>query len=119
MKAKDLIKILETNPEMEVKFYNSFVDDWMDIGHVNEHELVKEKPSYILYLSNLCRQSRNLPLHSKEDVKKFKSGKEWVFKSNFVDYIEDKKNYSFKKIFLIQSKRRNVSTYDRLGEISY
>lgn len=118
MKAKDLIKILEKNPEQEVKFYNSFVDDWMNIS-VDEHELVKEKPSYILMLSNLDRKQKGLPEHTLEDIKKYKRGSEWEFKNDFADYERDKKHYSFKNIFLIQGKSRNKTTFDRLGEISY
>ena len=117
MKAKDLIKILEKNPEMEVKLYNGFVDDWMDIS-VSEDTLVKEKPSTTLMLINYDRERNNLPKLEKLSNTSYKK-RQWEFPNQFADYERDKKDYSFKKIFCINGKRRGLSTFDRLGDIDY
>ncbi len=118
MKAKDLIKILEQNPDMDVKIYNGVVDDWMDIS-VDTIRLVKEKPSFVLKMYNLSRLHSNLPPVGKKDIKFFKRGSSWEFESNYVDYERDKKEYSFKKILLIQGIRRGKTVFDRIGSINY
>lgn len=117
MKAKDLIKILEQNPEMDVKFYNSFVDDWMDI-QVDEFTLVKEKPSFTLELINWQNEKQGLPLWDSLKGKNYQK-RDWQFQNMFTDYNRDKKNYSFKKVFLLQGKKRGITTFDRLGKIKY
>jgi hypothetical protein len=117
MKAKDLIKILEQNPEQDVKIYNGFVDDWMDI-EIYTFELVKEKPSTTLNMINYQNQKKGLPLWDKLQKGKYKI-REWEFKNSFVDYEKYKKDYSFKSIFLLQGKSRNKSIFDRFGTIKY
>lgn len=118
MKAKDLIKILQKNPEQEVKFFNGYVDDWMNIT-IQEETLIKEKPSHLLEIANYQRKSLGLPEYTPNDVKKFKQFSNWGFPNEFADYEKEKKNYSFKKVFLICGKKRGLSTFDRLGDIEY
>lgn len=117
MKAKDLIKILEKNPELEIKLYNGFIDDWMDID-ISEDILVKEKSSFLLKLINYERKRDGLPEIDKLSKTNYKK-RTWEFPNEFVDYERDKKNYSFKKVICINGKRRDLSVFDRLGETEY
>jgi len=114
MKAKDLIKILQLNPEMDVKIYNGVVNDWMDVT-LDTYTLVKEKPSTLLELINLQNMKNGLPLWDKLKKGYYKE-RDWEFEN---EYNINKKGFTHKKVFIIQGKYRNKSNFDRLGEIHY
>ena len=91
MKVSDLKKELDKYPDnMDIKFYNGMVDDWMNIK-LQETEVVMDTPalSKILYPNS-------------------KKRKEWEFPNEFVNYNDpkQKKFYRFKKILLIGGKLR-------------
>lgn len=71
MKAKELIEILSKHPEQEVKFFNSLVEDWMDI-EVTTETLTKEKPSYLLEMINARQKHWGEELLTKKEVTKIK-----------------------------------------------
>lgn len=114
MKAKDLIKILELNPESDVKLYNGMVDDWMDI-QVDNITLVKERPSRVLEQINFQRNKDGLPLWDKLKKNYYKE-RDWEFEN---EYNVHKKGFTRKNVLLVQGKLRNKSSFDRLGKINY
>ena len=117
MKAKDLIAILEKNPEQEIKLYNGFVGDWVDIS-IEECELVKTKDSTLLEQINYQNKREGLPIWSKLQEGKYKK-RDWELKNRFVDYVKSKSHYDFKNVFMIQGTKRNKQTFDRHGDIEY
>lgn len=99
MKAKDLIKILEKYPELDVKIYNGFDDDIMDIKCVDEEELVRDKPKNIIDIIN--KQNKIL---GKPKINSLKVKRKYTVKNKYINYNDNKNNYDFKKIFLIEPK---------------
>lgn len=119
MKAKDLIKILEKYPERDVKIHNGYVNDWLDVD-ISDDDLVKMKTSYHINLINHHNKTDDNKL-TKEDYKNSNDiyKPKFEYKSEYVDYIKNKANYTFKPIFLIQGKNRGLSLRKPNGTIHY
>ncbi len=103
MKAKDLIAILEKNPEQEIKLYNNLFGDWVDIN-IQECELVKIKDSTLLKQINNQKEREGLPIWSKLQEGKYKK-RDWELKNRLVDYIKREPDYDFKKVFIIRGTK--------------
>lgn len=113
MKAKNLIKILEQHPEMEVKIHNGFVNDWQDIDIIEE-TLEKLKPS--IAFQTMVEQHKQ---HGTPQPKK-KPKTNWQYPSPFEEDSDWRRPlYSRKKVFLIQGKPKGKTVSDRIGKMKY
>ena len=130
MRKNQLIEQLQKikgNPE--IKMWNGLVEDWMNIELV-ECELVKRCKEYIRWgIEEEWKQenrSREIPAdvqqHLDDLIKEQVKEEEWDFPNQFITTEEESKRWygkNRKKFVMIDAKKRNKSTYDRLGEISY
>jgi hypothetical protein len=118
---------IKGNPE--IKMWNGLVEDWMNIELV-ECELVKRCKEYIRWgIEEEWKQenrSREIPAdvqqHLDDLIKEQVKEEEWDFPNQFITTEEESKRWygkNRKKFVMIDAKKRNKSTYDRLGEISY
>ena len=128
MKKSKLIKmLLDIEGEIDVRFWNGFVQDWMEFSpELVEVNLYKKTESY--YIENVRRQMAIEKKDwdykiSEEDTKRLKNAYKRVCKWQTSDYVSDEdvreKRYSIKKVFMMQSKTRGVDTFDMSGRISY
>ena len=135
MKVKDLIKHLEKFPEnMEVVFYNGFVDDVQPISkelvveELKKHSLKYHENGFLMdwYNKHSNDYSKNPSENEMNSIKqkaleRYKSTKEYVeFHDNFEDL--DTRGWFDKKIkkrLLLQAGRANKTYFDRSGTISY
>jgi hypothetical protein len=129
MRKNDLIKKLQKikgNPD--IKMWNGFVEDWMDI-EINEGELVKLCEEHIRWRVEAEWKERNksfkIPASVQQRLDKLITQQvkeeEWEFPNQFLDADGEKRWYGKrrKKIVLIDAKPRNKSYFDRLGSIRY
>lgn len=113
MTIGQLKKELDKFPDnMEIKYYNGFVDDWHDIS-LEECELYKDTletiNANVKYMCNLRKT---------EFTPKTKVKQDWNL--NILPIPQDHRiMYKFKKCLLICGKKRNKSCGDRIGTISY
>lgn len=113
MKVKDLKKILEKYPDnLEIKIHNGFVDDWQDFK-VDETFLERYSKSSM----EITREVYNKKHNKNLELKEFKNN--WEYPNIFMSNEDRKKRMIFKNILLIQPKRKGVTSYDRLGKMSY
>ena len=128
MKKSKLIKmLLDIEGDVDVRFWNGFVQDWMEFSpELVEVNLYKKTESY--YIENVRRQMAIEKKDwdykiSEEDTKRLKNAYKRVCKWQTSDYVSDEdvreKRYSIKKVFMMQSKTRGVNTFDMSGRISY
>ena len=135
MKVKDLIKQLEKFPEnMEVVFYNGFVDDVQPISkelvveELKKHSLKYHENGFLSdwYNKHSKDYSKTPSENEMNSIKqkaleRYESTKEYVeFHDNFKDL--DTRGWFDKKIkkrLLLQAGRANKTYFDRSGTISY
>jgi len=129
MRKNDLIKKLQKikgNPD--IKMWNGFVEDWMDI-EISEEELVKHCEAHIRWRVEAEWKERNkslkIPANVQQRLDKLITQQvkeeEWEFPNQFLDADGEKRWYGKrrKKIVIIDAKLRNKNCLDRLGSISY
>lgn len=132
MKKNDLIKYLQGikgNPD--IKLYNGFVGDWMDIDLI-ESEVVKECDEFIrFYVEGEWKQNNktdiiphNVQIELDKQIEqriKSRRTEDWEFPNQYLSEDQYKKWYGKhrKKIILINGKKRGKSSYDRLGRVEY
>ena len=112
----DLKKYLEGIPDKtEIKYFNGMVDDWMDLD-IYPETLSKYKPKFELMIVNLQRLQDGKP-----ELTKLGRQSEWEIDDNsgYDDEDELNKNRIFKNILMFGGKRRNKSSFDRMGNIDY
>lgn len=135
MKVKDLIKHLEKFPEnMEVVFYNGFVDDTQPIS--KEFEVQELKKHSLKYYENgflmnwYNKHSKDYSEHPSNDEMKiikqkaleyYKSSNEYVESYNNIDDLDTRDWFDkrIKKRLLLQARKANKTYFDRSGTISY
>ena len=126
MKKSKLIAILqEIEGDPEVKLWNGYVGDWMDIGEVLETYLVKQTKEYYKEMCRLerCRDLQDWNVELSEDVHKLLDSCytriQWEHDSYVTQEDLDNKRYRKKKVLVLQAKTRGINTHDRIGGISY
>jgi hypothetical protein len=130
MRKNQLIEQLQKikgNPE--IKMWNGFVEDWTNIELV-ECELVKRCKEYIRWgIEEEWKQENrsweipaDVQQHLDDLIKEQVKEEEWDFPNQFIKTEEESKRWyskNRKKFVMIDAKKRNKSTYDRLGAIHY
>lgn len=126
MKKDKLIKLLqdiEGNPDILI--WNWMVGDWQDIGGLTPEVLTKQslKTALDCFRWERCREIGRTDYQLTEDeVDEITESwrKEGYDYNQFVtqENIESGR-YLKKEVVLIKAKKRGVSTWDRLGIISY
>jgi hypothetical protein len=130
MKKNQLIEQLQKikgNPE--IKMWNGYVDDWMDIK-LCEQEFVKESEDFIRWGVEMewkeKNQSWEIPeeaqIQIEEVIKEMLKNRQWELPNQYLQTEEDEKRWygkNKKKFVLINGKIRGKSIEDRLGKVSY
>jgi hypothetical protein len=118
MKKDTLIELLNSIPgNPEIKLYNGFVRDWMNISS----EIIKlreVKPTYDTYKKSVQGSPLNHNF-SEDEMRKSYRNSEWSI-NDFV-YDKDIKNKVWKqrKVIAFEAKRRGKYVRDRAGKMSY
>lgn len=128
MKKSKLIEMLNAidgNPE--IKLWNGFVGDWVDIDtKLVPHTLVRMKQEYWL---ESCRiqdavkrkdWTYQMPAEKLAYLKKqYTTVCQWEDNQFVTQEDIDLKRYAARKVQIMQSKVKGVKTWDRIGDISY
>jgi hypothetical protein len=128
MKKSKLIELLTAikgNPE--VKLWNGFVGDWVDIdAKLVPVTLVRMTQEYWLEAIRMERcidlkdWKHQLPAEEVAELKKrYTSVCKWE-ENQFVTQEDiDSKRYATRKVQIMQAKVKGEKTWDRIGDISY
>lgn len=128
MKKSKLIKLLqEIEGDPEIKLWNGFVGDWVDISpKVEKCDLVRMTQRYWLESIRLeeCIDRKDwsyqLPVDEVATLKKkYKDVCKWEINGYVTSDQIDKKRYDVKTTYIIQAKIKGENTFDRIGEMSY
>ncbi len=128
MKKSKLIEILNNidgNPE--IKLWNGFVGDWVDIEKtLVPVDLFKMTETYYIESCRLekCRDLNDWSYQfSAEDIASLKVSYKTNCSLEINNYVtqEDisKKRYVKTTVLMIESKTKGVKTWDRIGDIIY
>lgn len=134
MRKQDLIAKLHAIPgNPEVMLWNGIVQDFVPIGNIGSHELVKITKEWFVrcirneeYLDRLDPYNPKIhsqvmctSIHSDEELEKLYCKEKYEF-NEFV-YNDDikQKRYKKKRILAIDAKVTGRSYYDRLGTVEY
>lgn len=129
MKKNDLIELLnniEGNPE--IKLWNGYVGDFMDIDKVVPSDLVKITFNFYVEMCRLERcmdtgEDRKTFVFSHDEMvelrKCYKKHYDWEFNEYVTDEDIAKKKYSKKSIMILNAKTRGKKTFDRIGVLEY
>lgn len=125
MRKNDLIKLLsEIKGNPEIVAWNGYAGDWMHFSsNITKMELSKYSWEGMKETCRLeeCINTKNFnfqfsPEEEKELRKSYMKYQDW-------EYCEgdprSAKWLKFKTVYVLQAKPRGVSTYDRIGNISY
>lgn len=126
MKKDKLIKMLSEIPgNPDIILWNGMVGDWMDIGNLVEGDLVKTTYSHYVQHVQFDERKRlndwtyTLPADELVDLKKSYNSIVWEH-NPFVTLDDIKEgHYKSKRVVYINAKTRGISTWDRLGKVSY
>lgn len=130
MKKNQLIEQLQKiKGDPEIKMWNGYVDDWMDIK-LCEQEFVKESEDFIRWGVEMAWKERNqkweIPeeaqIQIEEVIKEMLKNRQWELPNQYLQTEEDEKRWygkNKKKFVLINGKIRGKSIEDRLGKVSY
>lgn len=128
MKKSKLIEMLNTIPgNPDIILWNGMVGDWMDIAPAPvEGSLVKMSfESYVRHVEFEHKRDRNdfdYKLSAEQITELKKSYRQhYGWECNEFVTTEDVKSgrYKEKTVYYINAKKRGISTFDRLGDISY
>lgn len=129
MKKSKLIELLNTiEGDPEIKLWNGYVDDYMDIGELVRTDLVKMDLPYFIETIRLddCRkvggEPKTFQLSPSEDQyarKCYKKHHNWEFNQYVTEDDIKAKRYKRKKVVILNAKLRGVNTFDRIGGMSY
>jgi hypothetical protein len=129
MRKNKLIEILnaiEGNPE--IMLWNGYAGDYMDINkELVSGSLVKMTFDYYLqsckmeHIRDNSEKDWNFEFSEEETERLRKYYKTFQWEENEFVSIEDieKKRYTEKRIFYIETKPRNKTTWDRVGKTTY
>lgn len=127
MKKSKLLELLADIPDDgEVYIWNGFVQDWMDIGQVEEAHLCKMSNSY---MREMCRLEK---CHDVKDWSAQLTGKEikeanaawrqnykWELNPYVTEQDVKEGRYKMKHAFILNAKTKGETTFDRFGNLSY
>lgn len=126
MKKSKLIEMLNAiEGDPDIFLWNGYVADWMDIGNLREHVLVKECKNYYRKALNWEALRDKTPEMSKAEFeefwKKHSRKQQWEFPNEFLNEEQYKDWYGnrHKQVVLITAKVRGETSYDRCGSMSY
>lgn len=126
MKKDKLIAMLqEIKGNPDILLWNGLVGDWMDIGRVVPHDLVKMSLPYYLEgcrLQDCCDKedwSYQLPAEEVADLTKRWRKFPWEFNQYVTEEDIKQGKYKAKNIHLIEAKLRGETVRDCLGTIGY
>ncbi len=122
-KLIQLLQDIEGNPE--IKLWNGMVSDWMDIENLVESYLYKVTLDHYLETCRweMARRIGHLDYVLPQDKldKLTKEYKHIQWKESEYVYHHDlvQKYHIKKKVFYLAAKPRNITTWDRVGNLSY
>ena len=128
MKKSALIKMLqEIEDDPEIKLWNGFAGDWVDINpKLEQVNLVRLTRDYwiesirIEECIDLKDWTHQLP---ESEVDSLKKSHRHICKWELNEYVTqediDKRRYQVKPVYIMQAKVKGETTYDRLGDMSY
>ena len=129
MKKNDLIEMLskiDGNPE--IKLWNGYVGDYMDLGEVVPSNIVKMRFEFFLEMCRLehCMDTgadRKTYSFTHEEIaelrKNYKDNYGWEFNEYVTEEDIKSKKYSSKTIMILNAKTRGKKTFDRIGVLEY
>jgi len=128
MKKSKLIELLnkiDGNPE--IKLWNGFVSDWVDINPtLSEQDLVKQTLAHYLETCRLeyCRDRNDWDYQMPaEEVARLEKMYTKVCKWEMNPYVTqediDTKRYSVKIVQIMQAKIKGENAWDRIGDMKY
>jgi hypothetical protein len=129
MKKNDLIEMLskiDGNPE--IKLWNGYVGDYMDLGEVVPSNIVKMRFEFFLEMCRLehCMDTgadRKTYTFTHEEIvelrKNYKDNYGWEFNEYVTEEDIKSKKYSSKTIMILNAKTRGKKTFDRIGVLEY
>ena len=124
-KLIELLTSIKGNPD--ILLWNGMVGDWMDIDNKPvETSLVKSSfENHLLRCEYEDKRDRNDYefKYSQEDIADIKKSYNKHYKWECNQFVTDKDissgDYKEKKVFILNAKKRGVSTFDRFGNIDY
>jgi hypothetical protein len=128
MKKSALIKMLqEIEGDPEIKLWNGFAGDWVDINpKLEQVNLVRLTRDYWIESIRIeeCIDRKDwthqLPQSEVDSLKKsHRYICEWELNEYVAQEDIDKKRYQVKPVYILQAKVKGETTYDRLGDMSY
>lgn len=127
MRKNDLIKLLQELPgNPELKLWNGYVSDFMDIGGLAERQLTKQTWEHYIEMCRLerCRDLQDWSFQfTEEDLAEYRTAytKHTEWENDPYVYLDDiaTKRYKAKRIVYIEAKLRGKQYADRLGSVSY
>jgi hypothetical protein len=128
MKKSKLIEMLNRlEGDPEIKLWNGMVGDWMDIDkELVPSDLVKQTLAHWLEMCRVeeCKGRRDWDYQMPaEEVARLKKDYNKVNPWELNPYVtlEDvqEKRYSLKNIYILNAKTKGVTSFDRLGDVSY
>jgi len=129
MRKNELIALLNNikgNPE--IVMWNGYVEDYQHIGGAEEYTLYKEQKSHIAgwILHDKRRKAGTFDdISLSEDdlalVDKIDKERQWEFPNQFFTEEEVKSVYGNrkKKVVMLNAKRRDKTSFDRIGGVCY
>lgn len=129
MKKNELIELLnniEGNPE--IKLWNGYAGDYMDLGEVIPTDLVKMRFEFFLEMCRLehCMDTgadRKTYTFTHDEIvelrKNYKDNYEWEYNEYVTDEDIQKKQYTRKRVMILNAKTRGKKTFDRIGQLEY
>lgn len=124
-KLLELLNSLEGNPD--IKLWNGYVEDWVDIDYkLVPTDLVRMTLPYWLESCRLqdCRDLKNWDYQMPAEevallTKRYPTVCKWEINPYVTQEDITEKRYSVKTVQIMQAKSKGVKTFDRAGDISY
>ena len=130
MKKSQLIYFLsKVEGDPDILFWNGFVEDWQEIDYPQEVDLVKYSLERLFKdLKHEKMSHKKMFKLTKQELKecyqlakKQFQEQEWEFANRFIEQERYRSFYgdNQKSVYMMQAKRRNKESWDRLGGMKY
>lgn len=129
MKKSKLIELLNNiDGDPEIKLWNGYVGDYMDLGDVIPSDIVKMRFEFFLEMCRLehCMDTgadRKTYTFTHDEIvelrKNYKDNYEWEHNEYVTEEDIKAKKYSRKRVMILNAKTRGKTTFDRIGQLSY
>lgn len=128
MKKSKLIKMLqEIEGDPEIKLWNGYVGDWVDIlPAIEKVSLVRMTQEYWLESCRLedCLNLKDftyqLSVAETDALKKnYKNICKWELNGYVTNEDIARKKYATKPVYILQAKLKGETNFDRLGDLKY